>query len=108
MRKAFALGVAIASIAGFASLQAADAAKGKELYTKKCQMCHAADGTGSAANQKKYGDKWKALGAADVQGMKDDALIKACKDAASHKALLASTSDADFGDIVAHIRTLKK
>lgn len=108
MRKAFGLGVAIAVIAGFASLQAADAAKGKELYTKKCQMCHAADGSGSAANQKKYGDKWKAFGSAEVQGMKDDALAKAVKDNAAHKAIAASTTDADMADIIAHIRTLKK
>jgi mono/diheme cytochrome c family protein len=108
MKKAFGLGLAIAMVAGFASLQAADAAKGKELYTKKCQMCHAADGSGSAANQKKYGDKWKALGSPAVQGMKDDALAKAFKDSAAHKAMAASTTDADLADIVAHMRTLKK
>ncbi len=108
MRKAFALGVAIASIAGFASLQAADAAKGKELYTKKCQMCHAADGTGSAANQKKYGDKWPSFASAAIQGKKDADLASEFKANAMHKALLASTSDADLGDIIAHIRTLKK
>lgn len=108
MRKAFALGVAIASIAGFASLQAADAAKGKELYTKKCQMCHAADGSGSAANQKKYGDKWPSFASAAIQGKKDADLASEFKANAMHKALLASTSDADLGDIIAHIRTLKK
>jgi cytochrome c553 len=100
--------MALALVAGVASLQAADAAKGKELYTKKCQMCHAADGSGSAANQKKFGDKWKAFGSPAVQGMKDDELSKAFKGNAIHKSLLASTSDADLGDIVAHIRTLKK
>lgn len=108
MKKAFGLGLAVALVAGFASLQAADAAKGKELYTKKCQMCHAPDGAGSAANQKKYGDKWKALAGADVQGMKDDALTKAIKANTAHKMVAGNTSDAEFADIVAHIRTLKK
>jgi cytochrome c len=108
MRNVLGLAVALAVVAGVAGLQAADAAKGKELYTKKCQMCHAADGSGSAANQKKYGDKWKAFGSPAVQGMKDDALAAAFKANPMHKSLLASTSDADLGDIVAHIRTLKK
>ena len=108
MRNVFGFAVALAVVAGVAGLQAADAAKGKELYTKKCQMCHAADGSGSAANQKKFGDKWKAFGSPEVQGMKDDALAKAFKDSAAHKAMAASTTDADLADIVAHMRTLKK
>lgn len=108
MRKAVGLGVVLAVVAGVVGLNAADAAKGKELYTKKCQMCHAADGAGSPANQKKYGDKWKAFGSPAVQGMKDDALAGAFKANAVHKALVGSTSDADLANIVAHIRTLKK
>jgi cytochrome c553 len=87
---------------------AQDAAAGKEMFTKKCKTCHGDDGAGSAAMQKKYGDKWKALGSADVQGMKDDALAKAVKDNTAHKAIMGSTTDADLADIAAHIRTLKK
>jgi cytochrome c5 len=108
MRHTVGFALAVAMVAGVASLQAADAAKGKELYTKKCQMCHAADGAGSAANQKKYGDKWKAFGSPAVQGMKDEELAKAFKGSTAHKTILASTTDADLGDIVAHVRTLKK
>ena len=108
MRIAVALGLVVAFLAGAASLQAADAAKGKELYTKKCKMCHGEDGAGSAANVKKYGDKWKAFGSPGVQGMKDDELSKAFKDNAAHKMVAGSTTDAELGDVVAHIRTLKK
>ncbi len=108
MKRAIGFGFVLALAAGFVSLQAADAAKGKELYTKKCQMCHAADGTGSAANQKKYGDKWPSFASAAIQGKKDADLASEFKANAMHKALLASTSDADLGDIIAHIRTLKK
>jgi cytochrome c len=108
MKNALGFGLAIAVVLGFANLQAADAAKGKELYTKKCQMCHAADGSGSAANQKKFGDKWKALGGPEVQGMKDDALLKAIKANTAHKMVTGSTTDAELADILAHVRTLKK
>lgn len=91
-----------------APLFAQDAAAGKEMFTKKCKTCHGDDGAGTPAMQKKYADKWKALGSPAVQGMKDDAILKAIKDAPIHKSLVGSTTDADFTNILAHVRTLKK
>jgi mono/diheme cytochrome c family protein len=87
---------------------AGDAAAGKELYTKKCKVCHAEDGAGSAAMQKKYAEKWKALGGKEIQAMKDADLAKEIKAAASHKALVKTVTDADVDNVIAHIRTLKK
>jgi cytochrome c553 len=99
---------ALALVPVVLSAQAADAAKGKELYTKKCQMCHAADGAGTPANQKKFGDKWKAFGSAEVQAMKPEALAKAFKDDPVHKAIASGVTDADLANIAAHIKTFKK
>ncbi len=87
---------------------AGDAAKGKELYTKKCKMCHAEDGAGTAAMQKKSGDKMKPLGGAAIQGMKDEALTDSFKKADTHKAIAKSVPDADLANVIAYIRTLKK
>jgi mono/diheme cytochrome c family protein len=87
---------------------AGDAAAGKDLYTKKCKACHAEDGAGSPAMQKKYADKWKALGGKEVQGMKDPDLAKAIKASEGHKALVKTVTDADIDNVIAHIRTLKK
>ncbi len=91
-----------------APMFAQDAAAGKELFTKKCKTCHGDDGAGTAAMQKKYADKWKALGSPAVQGLKDDAILKAIKDVPIHKSLVTNTPDADFTNILAHVRTLKK
>jgi mono/diheme cytochrome c family protein len=87
---------------------AGDAAKGKDLYLKKCKSCHAEDGAGTPAMQKKFADKWKALGGKEVQAMNDAALTKAMEAVANHKALLKTTTPAELGDILAHVRTLKK
>ena len=87
---------------------AGDAAKGKEAYMKKCKACHAEDGAGTPAMQKKYADKWKALGGKEVQAMNDAALTKGIEEVANHKALLKATPPAELGDILAFVRTLKK
>lgn len=87
---------------------AGDAAAGKDLYMKKCKSCHAEDGTGTPAMQKKYAEKWKALGSKEIQAMKDADLAKEIKAAATHKALVKTVTDADLDNVIAHIRTLKK
>jgi cytochrome c553 len=103
------LALAIVLFAVHGSLYAAgDAAKGKDLYLKKCKMCHAEDGAGTPAMVKKFGDKMKPLGSPAVQKMKDDELAKAFKDAADHKAIAKTVTDADVANLTAFIRTLKK
>ncbi len=87
---------------------AGDAAKGKDIYMKKCKSCHAEDGAGTPAMQKKYADKWKALASKEVQAMNDAAMIKGIEAAANHKALLKTTSAADLADVIAYVRTMKK
>jgi cytochrome c len=87
---------------------AGDAAKGKDIYMKKCKSCHAEDGAGTPAMQKKYADKWKALAGKEVQAMNDAAMIKGIEAAANHKALLKTTAAADLADVIAYIRTMKK
>ncbi|MCC7235942.1 MAG: c-type cytochrome [Bryobacterales bacterium] len=86
---------------------AGDAAKGKEMFAKKCVMCHAADGAGAPAMKKKFGDKLKPLGGAEVQKAKDADLVKTFKEAVNHKLIAKSLADADLDNLIAHIRTLK-
>jgi mono/diheme cytochrome c family protein len=108
MKAILALGTVLLVLAVSAPAGAAgDAAKGKELYARKCQACHAADGKGTPAMQKKYGDAWKAHGSPEVQAMTDDELIAAFRKATIHAPMAKSVSDADLADLVAHIRTLK-
>jgi cytochrome c len=110
MRKTLTILTALVIIcAGFTlPLIAGDAAAGKDLYMKKCKVCHAEDGAGTPAMQKKHGEKLLPLGGAKVQAMKDAEIAKEFKAAANHKALLKTTTDADIDNVIAHIRTLKK
>jgi mono/diheme cytochrome c family protein len=101
---AIILSLALSSLA----FAAGDAAKGKESFTKKCKSCHAEDGAGTPAMQKKYADKWKALGGKEVQAMNDAAMTKAIEGVANHKALLKASTPAEMADVIAYVRTLKK
>ena len=53
-----AVGLALASVPAWG----ADAEKGKNLYTSKCQMCHAADGSGNPGIAKAMSITLKPLG----------------------------------------------
>lgn len=90
------------------ALAAGDAAKGSDLFLKKCKTCHGADGAGTPAMLKKFAGKMKPLGGPEVQAMKDPALAKEIAEAANHKAIAKTLKPADIDDLVAHIRTLKK
>lgn len=87
---------------------AGDAEKGKDLYMKRCKSCHAEDGAGTPAMQKKFGEKLLPLGGKEVQAMKDAEIGKKFNEAANHKALLKALQPGDLDNVIAFIRTLKK
>ncbi len=90
------------------AMAAGDAAKGAELYAKKCKLCHGADGAGTPAMQKKYGPELKPLGGAEIQAKKDADLAKGVTAGKNHAAMAKTLQPADVDNVVAHIRTLKK
>jgi mono/diheme cytochrome c family protein len=100
--------LAVLFVAASPAAAAGDAAKGKELYLKKCKACHAEDGAGTAPMLKKWGDKLKPLASADVQKKKDDELTKSLKESANHKALTKEASPTDLDNLIAFVRSLKK
>jgi len=79
----------------------AGAPEGKAVYDAKCKMCHKPDGSGMAAM------KMRALGSAEVQA-KADADLKKDITAGNGKMKPVAVSDAQAGDLVAYIRTMKK
>lgn len=85
-----------------------DVEKGKELYMKRCKSCHAEDGAGTPAMQKKFGEKLLPLGGKEVQAMKDAEIAKKFNEAVNHKALIKSLQPGDLDNVIAFIRTLKK
>lgn len=90
------------------AMAAGDAAKGADLYAKKCKLCHGADGAGTPAMLKKYGAELKALGGKELQAKKDAELAKGIMAGKNHTAPAKTLQPADVDNLVAHIRTLKK
>lgn len=98
----------VAALVFVPASRAGDAEKGKELYMKRCKSCHAEDGAGTPAMQKKFGEKLLPLGGKEVQAMKDAEIARKFNDAANHKALVKTLQPGDLDNVIAFIRTLKK
>lgn len=87
---------------------AADAAAGKAVYAKKCQMCHAADGQGNAGMAKALKTEIKPLGSAEVQAKRDADIKKIIAEGTGKMKPIAGLTADDADNVVAFVRTLKK
>ncbi len=85
------------------SAQAASATAGQAVYKAKCQMCHAADGSGNLPKA-----KVNPLGGATVQAKSDAQLKSAVTAGSGTMKPVASVTGADLDNVVAYLRTLKK
>jgi|ERR1700683_3016999 cytochrome c6 len=82
--------------------QIATAQSAADTFKAKCAMCHGADGSGKAAMGT------KPLGSADVQKMSDADLNAAITNGKGKMpAYKGKLTDAQIGDLVKFIRTLK-
>jgi|SRR3954453_14457809 mono/diheme cytochrome c family protein len=103
MKKLFAilLMVGIMSLAGFA------ADSGADLYKAKCQMCHGADGTPSAAMAKSMG--LKDLKSPEVQ-KQSDAELKTVVEKGKGKmsGFTGKLTPEQIDEVVKYVRSLKK
>jgi mono/diheme cytochrome c family protein len=84
----------------------ADAAAGKTLYMTKCKACHGVNGEGNPAIAKMKNVTLKPLGSKAVQA-KSDADLKKDSAAGTGKMQPVKLTDAEAGDVVAFLRTLK-
>ena len=82
-------------------------ADGKELYTTKCAACHGPNGEGKAAIAKMFNVTMPALSSKEVQAMSDADLKKVITAGKGKMKPVAGITEAQAGDIVAFIRTLK-
>ena len=78
-----------------------------EIYVAKCQMCHAADGSGDTPAGKAM--KARPFNSPDVLKESDADLIAIIKNGKGKMPAFASKlTDAQITDLVAHIHTLQK
>jgi mono/diheme cytochrome c family protein len=97
-----------------ASVWAASAAGGADLWTQHCASCHGADGKGQTKMGQHYGVK--DLSDAKVQAaLTDDQALKAIKEGVTGddgkqkmKPFADKLSDDDVKALIAYVRTLKQ
>jgi len=80
---------------------------GADTYKAKCQMCHAADGSGNTP----AGKSMKAIpfSSPEIVKASDDSLIADTKNGKGKMpAYAGKLTDAQISDVVAYIRTLQK
>jgi cytochrome c6 len=89
------------STMGFAQTSGAD------IYKSKCQMCHAADGSGNTPAGKST--KARPFNSPEVMKLSDEDLINVTKNGhAKMPAFAGKLTDAQIKDVIAHIHTLQK
>jgi len=96
----------LASITVFLATTAS-AQTGADIYKSKCQMCHAADGSGSTP----AGKSMKAIPFSDpalVKASDADLIAATEKGKGKMPAYKGKLTDSQIKDVIAYIRTLQK
>jgi mono/diheme cytochrome c family protein len=88
-------------------VHAQDAKAGKDVYTKKCQTCHGADGSGNPGIAKALNVQLKPLASDEIQTKSDADLKKTITAGVGKMKPVSGVSDKEVNDVVAYVRTLK-
>ena len=87
---------------------AADAAAGKDVYTKKCASCHGAAGEGKDSVAKLFKVELKPLTSKEIQSMSDADLKKTVLEGTGKMKPVKDVDAKAADDVVAYVRTLAK
>jgi len=101
------VGIVICAAAAI-SMAAGDATAGKAIFTKSCQPCHGADGSGNPNIAKMMNVTMRPLGSADVQAQSDDVLKGIVTGGRGKMRPVTSVTGKSVDDVIAYVRTLKK
>ena len=99
------VGLALAAIS---PAMAADAAEGLKVHMAKCKTCHGPTGAGNPGMARALKVEIRDFASPEVQKKTDDQLKKDSRDGVGKMKPTAGLSDADLGNVVAYIRSLKK
>jgi mono/diheme cytochrome c family protein len=102
-------GMAVLGIAlTLPSAQKGDSAAGKDVFMKKCKICHGADGDGNPGIAKALGITFTPMSSPEIQKKTDAELKKTISEGKGKMKPVKDLSDADTGNVIAFVRTLKK
>jgi|HubBroStandDraft_6_1064221.scaffolds.fasta_scaffold926992_2 mono/diheme cytochrome c family protein len=82
-----------------------DAAAGKDVFTKRCAMCHGPDATGDTPMAKALGATIPDFRSKTVQDMTDADLKKQILEGKNKMPPQSGLSDDDIANVIAYIRT---
>lgn len=110
LRMAVGTGVLVMALGAVPSFGAGrgDAAAGKDVYMKKCNICHGPDGAGKEAIEKMLKVEMKALGSKEVQAVSDADMKKIIDEGKGKMKPVKGLSDAEMANVIAFVRTLAK
>lgn len=112
--KKYYLGIVVTAAAVLAaaislpSAQKGDATAGKDVFTKKCKICHGADGAGNPAIAKALGVTFKPFSSDDIQKKSDADIKKIITEGSGKMKPVKDITDADMDNVIAYVRSLKK
>ena len=90
------------------TIASAGAPEGKTLFAAKCQACHGPNGEGKPAIAKMFNVTMHPLGSKEIQAKSDADLKKTIAEGQGKMKPVAGLTDAQVGDAVAFVRTLKQ
>ena len=82
-----------------------DAAAGKDVFTKRCAMCHGPDASGNTPVAKALGATIPDYRSRAVQDLKDGELKKVIVEGKDRMPAQSGLSDDDVANVIAYIRT---
>lgn len=98
---------ALAALSG-ATMYAADAKAGKDVYDKSCKSCHGADGTANPGVAKMMKVDMKDLKSAEVQALSDADMKKTITEGRGKMQPVTGVTGPAADNVIAYVRSLKK
>jgi len=101
-------GVLLAASTSYSASPAGDAAAGKDVYLKKCKVCHGEDGHGNQGMAKILNTTIPSFDSDEVQSQSDAEIKKVIVEGKGKMKPVKDMSDTDVDNVIAYVRTFKK
>jgi cytochrome c6 len=107
MKTAFLL-VGLLLLFALPALAGGGADEGKEVFAKRCAVCHGKDGSGNGPAAKAFQGGMPDLSSKDVQALSDADIAKVINEGKGKMKPVKDLSKSDIANLTAFIRSLAK